>query len=165
LVGVPFGLTVIVWGLLTRKGGGRIVAAIGAAGIAMTLALYGALFYFGFVQQGGVYDKLRIQLAQNSLNSLVPAIEFYRIEHGQYPESLAVLHQSLPEGSILSVQDPTLTAGFGQQPKYFFYQRVGDQHYYLRGLGADEAPFTTDDLIPRLSSQGDKTGLLTERRD
>jgi hypothetical protein len=28
---------------------------------------YGSLFYFGFAKRGGIYNKLRTQLAQNSL--------------------------------------------------------------------------------------------------
>ena len=60
-LGVVFGASAITWGLVTRKQGGRRLACIGAAGIACTVVMYGALFYFGFMQRGGVYDDLRLR--------------------------------------------------------------------------------------------------------
>ncbi|GMW07611.1 MAG: type II secretion system protein G [Gammaproteobacteria bacterium] len=164
LIGVLFGIAAIVWGLVTKKLGGKRLAAIGAGGIAFTLVLYGALFYFGFAQRGGVYDELRVQLAQGTINSLVPSIEFYKTQNGKYPESLKVLQDSLPKEGFVSVFDPS-ALDLGAQPRYFFYQRVGEDHYYLRGLGADGKPFTPDDIVPQFPAvPGSKSGLLVERR-
>lgn len=164
LIGVLFGVVAIVWGLVTKKQGGKRLAAIGAGGIGFSLVLYGALFYFGFAQRGGVYDDLRVKLAQTSINSLVPSIEFYKTQNGKYPESLKVLQESLPKESFVSVFDPTVVE-FGGQPKYFFYERVDEDHYYLRGLGADGKPFTADDIVPQVSSApAGKGGLLLERK-
>src|ERR1700722_2798253 len=100
LIGLIFGCLSILWGLLTRKAGGKRLALIGALGIASSALLYGGLFYFGFVQRGGIYDHLRQQLAQSSLNSLVPLVEFYKIQHGKYPSSLKELQVSSPKNSI-----------------------------------------------------------------
>jgi hypothetical protein len=164
LIGVLFGIAAIVWGLVTKKLGGKRLAAIGAAGIAFTLVLYSALFYFGFAQRGGLYDDLRVQLAQGTINSLVPSIEFYRIQNGKYPESLKTLQDSLPKEGFVSVFDPTVLE-FGAQPRYFFYQRVGEDHYYLRGVGADGKPFTADDIVPQVPAvSGSKSGLLIEQK-
>jgi hypothetical protein len=166
LLGVLFGIITIVLGLVSPKRGGKLVAAIGAGGICFTVILYGALFYFGFVQRGGVYDDLRAQMAQANLNTLVPSIEFYKIQHGQYPESLAVLQQSLPKNgaTYVTVFDPT-DVHIGRQPRYFYYERVGQDHYFLRGVGPDGQPFTADDIVPQVSSTpGSKVGLLLERQ-
>jgi hypothetical protein len=164
LIGLLFGISAIVWGLATKKLGGKRLAAIGAGGIAFTVAIYSALFYFGFEQRGGVYDDLRGKLAQSTINSLVPSIEFYKIQNGKYPESLEALQKSLPKNSFVSVFDPTVV-GLGTQPRYFFYERVGDDHYYLRGLGSDGKPFTGDDIVPQIpSASGSKLGLLLERK-
>jgi hypothetical protein len=76
LIGVPFGVVVIIWGLVTHKRGGKNLAVIGTGGIVVTVVLP-VLFYFWFVQRGGVYDKLRTQAAEVALTSLVQAIEFY----------------------------------------------------------------------------------------
>lgn len=161
-IGVLFGVVAIVWGLTTRKFGGRRLAAVGAAGIGFTVVLYGALFYFGTVRRGGIYDELRARLAQGMINSLVPAIEFYKIQNGAYPESLKILQDSLPKDSFVSVVDPSVVT-FGGEPRYFSYERVGQDHYYLRGLGPDGRQFTADDIVPEIpSTAGGKTGLLIE---
>jgi len=164
LLGVLFGLIAIVWGLVTKKHGGKRLAAIGAAGISFTIILYGALFYFGTMQRGGIYDDLRTKLAQTTMNSLVQSIEFYKIQHGSYPESLKALQESLPKDSLTFVFDPT-DVKVGGQPRYFYYERVGDDHYYLRGLGPDGQPFTPDDIVPQVSSvPNSKAGLFLERK-
>lgn len=164
LIGVIFGIIAIVWGLVTKKHGGKRLAAIGAAGIGFTIILYGALFYFGLMQRGGVYDDLRTKLAQTTINSLVQSIEFYKVQHGNYPESLKALQESLPKDSLVSVFDPT-DVKVGVQPRFFYYERIGQDHYYLRGLGSDGQPFTPDDILPQVSSTpGSKAGLLLERQ-
>lgn len=163
LIGIPFGLVAIVWGLVTRKRGGKLLALAGVTGIVFTVVLYGALFYFGFIHRGGPYDALRVQLAQVALDSLVPSIEFYKVQHGTYPESLAALLRSLPRGSAASVFDPTVNPF--AHPRFFYYERVGDDHYYLRAHGVDGEPFTADDVVPRVPAvSGSKAGLLLERR-
>ena len=73
LVGVLFGIVAIIWGLVRRA---WALVGLGAGGILFTVALYGALFYYGFHQRGGTYDKLREQLAATMLNSAVKDIEF-----------------------------------------------------------------------------------------
>lgn len=164
LVGVLFGLVVIVWGLTTTKLGGKRLAAIGAGGIVFTIAIYSALFYFSFSQRGNVYDDLRTKLSQNSINSLVPSIEFYKVQNGAYPESLQVLQQSLLKDGFASVIDPSIVE-FKGEPRLFFYERIGDDHYYLRGLGTDGQPFTADDIVPTIpTATGSKLGLLIERK-
>jgi hypothetical protein len=160
LIGLLFGLVAIGWGMATRKAGRRNLVLLGSGGIAFTLVLYGGLFYFGLVQRGGVYDHLRAQLAQSQLNALVPAIEFYKLQRGGYPTSLRELQSTLPKNSFTGVFDPT-SLGLGDERRYFFYERVGDDHYYLRGVGPDGRPFTADDIVPQVTiPSGSSIGLL-----
>ncbi|MBC7665477.1 MAG: type II secretion system protein G [Caulobacter sp.] len=162
-IGVVFGISAVTWGLVTRKSGGRRVACIGFAGIAFTVILYTALFYFGFVQRGGVYDDLRSKMSQSTLSSVVPVIEMYKLQSGHYPESMAALKGSIPKDSPVFLFDPA-TMRLGQAPSYFFYQRVGEDHYYLRGVGPDGLPFTADDIVPQVQvTAGSKIGLLVDR--
>jgi hypothetical protein len=164
LLGIPFGIAALIWGIRTKKTGGKKLALLGGAGILVTFILYGSLFYFGFVKRGGMYDDLRTQLAQSSLDSVVQAVEFYRLQHGEYPESLKVLQESLPKTSMIFVLDPT-DVKIGGTPRYFYYERVGAEHYYLRGVGPDGLPFTSDDILPGVKATPEgKLGLLIERQ-
>ena len=115
LIGLLFGIAALVLSILGwRKRGAKIVALIASLGMLCTVALYGALFYFGFVQRGGVYDELRQQLAVNNLSTLVSEIEFYRLQHGTYPESLEQLQKSQPNKPIFIVD--TSNTPFSAEP-------------------------------------------------
>lgn len=164
LIGVLFGLSAIVWGLTTKKAGGKKLALIGGGGVVFTIALYSALFYFGFVQRGGVYDDLRTKLSETTITSLVQAIEFYRTQNGKYPESLEVLQKSLPKDSMVFVFDPT-DVKMGRKPRYYYYKLIDSEHYYLLGVGADGQPFTSDDVLPQIRfSPQSKVGLVIKGR-
>lgn len=164
LIGVLFGVAAIAWGLATNKSGGKRLAAIGAGGIGFTVVLYGALFYFGFAQRGGIYDDLRTQLAQRTINELVPWIEMFKLEHGRYPASLEVLQSSVQKYGFVSVVDPSAGV-FERKSNFFFYERTGAGHYYLRGVGPDGKPFTDDDIVPQIPvPPGSRLGLLTQAK-
>lgn len=157
LLGVVVGIIAIAVGMTTRRRGGRLLALLGAGGIAFSVVLYGGLFYFGFMQRGGVYDGLRAQMAQSTIDELVPRIEFYRMEHGAYPASLKDLRSGAQP--MVMIFDPSSIV-----PRPFYYERVGSDHYYLRGVGPDGKPFTADDLVPAVNvPPGSGIGLLKQR--
>ncbi|WP_139350540.1 type II secretion system protein GspG [Rhodanobacter sp. B04] len=159
LLGIFVGVVAMVIGFTARKRGGKLLALLGAGGIAFSVILYGSLFYFGFVQRGGVYDGLRAQMAQSTIDALVPQIEFYRLQHGTYPPSLDALRKSSSAQSVLMTFDPSTTI-----PRPFYYERVGSDHYYLRGVGPDGKAFTADDLIPDVDVRdGSRIGLLKRK--
>jgi type II secretory pathway pseudopilin PulG len=163
LVGVVFGVAAIVWGMATRKAGRLRLALVGAGGIAFTVVIYGGLIYFGFVQRGGIYDNLRAQLARGQLYTLVQAVEFYRLQYGAYPDSLQQLQSTLPKQVPVMTFDPT-EFGFTRPPRYFYYERVGADHYYLRSVGPDGQPFTADDILPDVTiAPNSKVGLLLDK--
>jgi hypothetical protein len=165
LLGIPFGIAALIWGITTKKAGGKKLALLGGSGILVTVLLYGGLFYFGFAKRGGIYDELRAQLAQSSLNSLVQAVEFYKVQHGSYPESLQTVQDSLPKNSMVFIDDPS-DVKFSGKPRHFYYERAGADHYYLRGVGPEGLPFTSDDILPQIkSTPGSKLGLLIERAE
>ncbi len=164
LIGVLFGIFAILYGLITKKRGGKKLAIMGAAGIGFTVMAYSALFYFGFVQRGGVFDSLRTQLAEQSLVSTVQAIEFYKIQNGEYPPSLEILEKSYPAGSNASlfVRDSSVSRGAQTMP-YFYYELVDGEHYYLLGTGPDGVPFTQDDILPKIQVKpSGKSGFLVK---
>lgn len=151
LIGVLFGIVAIIWGLVTKKTGGKKLAIIGALGIVSTIVIYSAIFYFGFIKRGGVYDDLRIKLAQTNITQLVQAIEFYKVQNKTYPVSLEELKKSLPEKSMIFIADPTDVHMQGES-RNFYYERIDDNHYYLLGVGMDGKPFTKDDILPTIPS-------------
>jgi hypothetical protein len=161
--GVPFGLTAIVWGLVTKKAGGKTLALLGSAGIVFCAVLYGAFYYFAVIQRGGIYDDLRAKLAETTITSAVQAIEFYRVQNGRYPESLEVLRKSLPESTSMIVFDPTDATQSGRT-RYYYYELIDADHYYLLGVGADGRPFTQDDLLPKVEvGAQSKVGLVIKK--
>lgn len=140
--------------------GGKMAAIIGVCGVVGFILLFGLFIYFGLFQRGGVYDNLRVKLGISTITSLVSEIELYKIQNGKYPETLEAFHKSLPENSIVFVFDPTHVAMDGQQ-RYFYYELVDDSHYYLLGVGADEKPYTNDDVLPNIDiKKNSKIGLL-----
>jgi hypothetical protein len=159
-IGIIFGIIAIIWGLVTKKLGGKKLAIIGACGICFSVILYSSLFYFGFVQRGGVYDDLRAQLSKSTITSLVQAIEFYKIQNGKYPESLETLRKSLPKNSMVFVHDPTHVQ-MGGEPRYYHYELKDESHYYLLGVGPDEKPYSNDDVLPNIEvKKNSGIGLL-----
>jgi len=162
LLGVPFGIIAILWGLLTRKKGGRLLAILGTFGILVTVILYGGLYYKGFVERGGIADDLKRELASQTLNTLVPAIELYRLQHGSYPGSLEELQKAAGKNNVIFVADPFQFSALPSQ-NFFYYQRVGTDHYYLRSVGPDGIPFTTDDIVPDIPNPSGNLGLLINK--
>jgi hypothetical protein len=151
LVGVLFGMVAVIWGLITNKTGGKKLALIGGGGILFTVALYSALFYFGFRQRGGLYDELRTKLAETTITTLVQSIEFYKVQHGAYPDSLDALRNSLPKNTPVFIVDPTdVQTGMGH-PRRYYYELIDADHYYLLGVGRDGKPFTSDDILPQVT--------------
>lgn len=149
LVGVLFGTLAIAWGLLNRAAGGKKVALVGTTGIALTAVLYSWLFYVGFIQRGGRFEDLRSNQARGFATLLVASIEFYKTQHGHYPETLDVLRKSIPATSPVFMMDPSNTS-IGDGPKDLYYELAGANHYYLLGVGPDGLPFTDDDILPEV---------------
>jgi hypothetical protein len=160
LLGVPFGIAAVVWGLLRLDRGGGKVAAVGAGGVLFSVLLYAGLFYFGFVQRGGLYDHLREELASTMLTNLVSEVEFYRVQHGEYPRSLEDLGGPA-NNPVASIYDPTVVSVKGKQRLFYYELSADGSGYYLRGVGQDGVPFTADDLLPQVEHvPGSKIGLL-----
>lgn len=154
LCGVIFGIISIVWGLVTPKRGGKVLAIIGALGIAFTVILYGSLFYFGFIQRGGFYDEIRAEMAKSQLPDLVKAIEFYKLQNGKYPTNLDELANSQKQGQYVSILDPTTMVGISPKMRNFHYKVLTDgRGYYLLSVGTDGKPYTPDDLLPNIEAK------------
>jgi hypothetical protein len=156
LLGVPLGLFAIVWGLIKLKHGGWKVAILGAMGISFTIALYGTIFYQGFVKRDGIFAGPRRQMAEQMLVSVIKEVEFYKLQNGEYPQSLKdVEPKGKPQG-LVSIYDPSQVWLGNKAPTLFYYELTdGGANYYLFSVGSDGMPFTEDDVYPAL----DKTQM------
>ncbi len=151
LLGVPLGVVAIVWGLVKLKHGGWKVILLGVMGITFTIALYSTLFYQGFVKRGGMFDDLRGQMAEQMLASVVKEIEFYKVQHGAYPQSLKDIEPKGKPQGFVSIYDPSQMRLGDKDPTLFHYELVNNgSNYYLFSVGADGKPFTKDDVYPVL---------------
>ena len=155
LVGAFVGLGLLLYGLLKYKD--KRLSIIGAAGILWTILVYSTLFYAG--KHASIFKKGFEDISQMQLNSLVKNIEFYKLAHEQYPDSLK---QLLDDDKLAPIND----AAQGMDTKensYYNYEKIGDK-YLLFSSGQDGIPNTKDDLFPQITiTDSSKIGLIKHR--
>jgi hypothetical protein len=155
LVGALVGLGLLLYGLIKYKD--KWLSIIGAAGILWTIIFYSALSYAG--KYATVFRKGFEDISQMQLNSLVKNIEYYKLIHGQYPDSLK---QLLEDDKLAPIND----AAQGMRIRgnsYYNYQKIGDR-YSLFSSGQDGVPNTKDDLFPQVTiTDSSKIGLIRHR--
>lgn len=155
LVGAFVGLGLLLYGLLKYKD--KWLSIIGTAGIIWTIVIYSSLFYAG--KHASIFTKGFEEISQMQLNSLVKNIEFYKLEHSQYPDSLK---QLLNDDKLAPINDAA--QGMNTKGKsYYNYERIGDR-YSLFSSGQDGIPNTNDDLFPQITiADSSKIGLIKQR--
>ncbi|HEY1544162.1 MAG TPA: hypothetical protein VGG01_17290 [Xanthobacteraceae bacterium] len=133
-VGVIFAIVAIVIGAVKRD---NKVAFLGVGGIAFSVVLYTALFYFGFVATVGPYAALKIKLAERLMRDDAGRIALYKLRHGHLPATLA----EIPEGrdNAFLAFDPWL--------KPLAYRVNPDGSFELRSAGPDGKFNTADDIV------------------
>ncbi len=152
LVGAFVGLGLLLYGLLKYKD--KWLSIIGAAGIIWTIVVYSTLFYFG--THASIVKKGFAEISQMQLNTLVKNIEFYKLEHGQYPDNLKEL---LNDDKLAPINDPIQGLQI-RQNSYYNYEKVGGK-YILFSSGQDGIPNTKDDLYPQITiTDSSKIGLI-----
>jgi hypothetical protein len=152
LVGAFVGMGLLLYGILKYKD--KWLSIIGAAGILWTVAVYSSLFYAG--KHHPLFTKGFVDISQMQLNSLIKNIEFYKLVHGEYPDSLIQLQE---DDKLAPIND----AAQGMNSKgatYYNYQKIGSR-YSLFSSGQDGKPNTQDDLFPQISiADSSKIGLI-----
>ena len=148
LVGFFVGIFLIIVGIAKYKD--RKLTLIGIGCMIFTVIVYSSLYYVGF--ESDVGKKSWEEHAQMELNSLPKYVEFYKLEHGKYPDSLKQLENG---NEFIFMVDPTQKAD-KENPKYFNYKNLGNR-YLLFSSGIDRKPNTKDDLYPKIKLN-DKIG-------
>ncbi len=139
-VGVIAGLILLFKGAFQVRD--KILIIIGALDILFTPLFW--WFFTSALSHSGTFRTLNMEMAQAELNTVFRYVEFYKVEHGVYPDSL---EQIDPQRNGVSIFDPVQTWGGGRKGAYFFYRKVG-QKYWLFSVGLDGKPFTSDDIFP-----------------
>jgi hypothetical protein len=98
-------------------------------------------------------------ISQMQLNQLVMHIEFYKLQHGQYPDTLTQLRAADPMAPI----NDALQMRTGNANSYYNYKKIGDK-YAVFSSGPDGIPHTNDDLFPKVDiPDSSKIGLIRSR--
>jgi len=153
LVGFFVGIGLTFYGTIKYKDKKLIV--IGIACMIFTVIVYSTLFYVGFKSDSG--KKGWEEMAQMELNSLVKHIEFYKLENGQYPDSLQQLES---KDEFIFMTDPTQSIKNGG--KYYNYKNLGSK-YLLFSSGTDGIPYTEDDIFPQIKTNNENIGWIKEQ--
>jgi hypothetical protein len=145
LIGAFAGIVLIILGIAHYRD--RVFIVLGAIGIVITIAVYGSLFYLA--EDTPFFKKGFADMAQIQLNDLVKNIEFYKLQHGTYPDSLKQLDD---KNSMLSIYDVSQTDTKTRKDlPLYHYEKIGNK-YLLCSPGLDGVINTADDIYPTLSN-------------
>ena len=122
-VGPFVGVGLLLYGLLKYKD--KWLSIIGAAGILWTIIVYSTLFYPG--THALVFKKGFEGISQLQLNSLVKNVEFYKMQHGQYPESLK---QLLDDDKLAPINDVAQGMSRKENSYYNYEKSVKSIHFF-----------------------------------
>lgn len=152
LIGAFVGIVLVFNGIFKYKN--KWLTIMGIGGIIFTVAIYSTLFLWG--NSTGARKGFE-PFAQSDLNILFKEIEFYKLQHGSYPDSLK---QLLTKNDFLSINDPVQISFDKTGNTLFNYRKIGNK-YYLFSSGIDGIPNTADDIYPQMStSDTAKFGLI-----
>lgn len=153
LVGGIIGIALILNGIFKYKN--IKLTIIGALGLIFTVAIYSSIYFYSRSDNGRRGFE---PFAKSDLNNLMKNIEFYKMQHGVYPDSLKQLKN--PKDDFLSIDDPLQVNNSKARNTYYNYQKVGNK-YYLFSSGIDGIPNTKDDLYPDVYNvDTSKIGLI-----
>jgi len=85
-------------------------------------------------------------MTKTQLTGAVQAIEFYKVQNGEYPDSLKTLQKSLPENSMVFLHDAAQVNM--EEMKLYYYKVINESSYHIRSYGWDGLINTKDDILP-----------------
>ena len=153
LIGAFAGFIFMLQGIFKYKD--KWFTIIGIGGIAFTIAFYGTLSYV--TKNSKVVKDGIATVTKGQLKTLVKEIEYYKLEHNVYPDSLQQLNI---KGEFINIYDPLLN---DKENHLFNYQKIGNK-YTLFSSGEDQIPNTEDDIYPSLTIDTSKVGLIINKK-
>ncbi|MFT3701536.1 MAG: type II secretion system protein GspG [Agriterribacter sp.] len=155
LIGAFVGLVLLILGLTKYRD--KWLVIIGVAGIIWTILIYSFLFFA--IKNAKVFKEGFSTISQMQLDRLVKDIEFYKLQHGQYPDKLSQLLNDDPQSQIY---DP-IELNQMRKNREYNYEKIGDK-YVLFSSGQDGIPNTKDDLFPKIIiNDSSKIGLIENK--
>ena len=152
LIGAFIGVWLLISGIFNYKNKWFIIMGIG--GIAFTVTIYSSLYFYVNSESN---RKTFAPLFQGQLNTLMKEVEFYKLQHGVYPDSLGQLKF---DDKSISIGDQLQSMNDKVKNKNYNYKKIGNK-YYLFSSGVDGIPNTTDDIYPKMSpADTSKFGLI-----
>jgi len=151
ILGIISGIIFIFLGI--RKFKDKWLVIIGALGIVTSIFMY--FFIVSSAREvSRQFNGGFVSISQMELKELIKNIEFYKMQNGQYPDSL---QQLIKGDNMVTIYDPILT---NQKNPYFIYEKIGDK-YTLFSAGKDGIPHTADDFYPLMDEyDSSKTGYI-----
>jgi hypothetical protein len=154
LIGIFTGIICIVIAVAGKKSNSKLLGGLGFAGIMFSVVLYGSMFYKMFNDE--TFSKGFESHAISAMTSLVRHIEYYKLQHSAYPESMAALRENLKEGEMVFSFDMSGPLNFEGQQRDFYYEVINEgANYLLFGVGQDSVAFTVDDIFPIIDPEKD----------
>lgn len=132
------GIVLLILGILYKSSKLIIVGAIDIL-LAIIFWVVFVSYLFHWVFNTHPFHDMQKQFTKEELNTAFKDVEFYKLQHGHYPDSLQEVEP------------------FRQRE--LFYQKLGDK-YWLFAVGEDKQPFTADDIYPTMNpADSTKFGL------
>ncbi len=154
IIGIPFGISAILWGFSDWKIGGRKVVTISFLGLLSTFFL-GCLIYSTVIRaiSSPAMTATKTSYTKISLAFIIRYIEYYKLGHGYYPNTLDDLKEkdiTFNEPAFIDLfTSPLLSPTGGPSEQQYFYEVHDDGNSYeLFSVGPDKIPHTQDDIYP-----------------
>lgn len=152
-IGILSGFVILMYGFI--KFNKRKIIFIGAMGI--VFSILSSFLLLKYLVNNSNSKNALAALSQKAVNSLVVNIEFYKKQHGNYPDSLVQLHESDKMAPL--IEDPILIWNKSKVSTKFNYEKIGDK-YKLFSSGIDCIANTKDDIYPSININSSNFGLV-----
>lgn len=143
VIGAFVGLVIVLTGIFKYKN--IWFTLIGGAGILCSILVFSGVLTPNKEKED---TTKMIPITKERLNTVIKDIEYYKMEYGIYPDSLAQLNS-------FQIYDPAQS--FTEKIRTFIY-RVDGEKYLLFSSGYDGIENTSDDIYPEISPTS-KVGL------
>jgi len=100
------------------------------------------------IGHGSWFANSEAEFAKSGVNTLVKSIEFYKTQHGAYPDSLEQV-ENIP--GYVWINDPMLPTVDGKKQSELHYKKIRNK-YTLFSVGIDRIPNTSDDIYPTITN-------------